>query len=117
MNEQSTAGNRKISSENSARVCAVMVFHSGAARQARKLPPQMPQWKMRNQSKEPALGSFNAGRRKDLIPACMWEKDLMAVCCLAPTMWGEKAVIKVFKHSSREDDLQYEVSVLRRLEN
>jgi serine/threonine protein kinase len=29
---------------------------------------------------------------------------------------GRKAVIKVFKHSSREDDLQYEVSVLRRLE-
>ena len=37
----------------------------------------------------------------------------MAVCCLATTMLGERLWSRC---SSREDDLQYEVSVLRRLE-
>ena len=64
------------------------------------------------------IGKFQCWQEEGSDGSCVYVGEGSYGCVLlSQDDVGRKVVIKVFKNSCREDDLQYEVSVLRRLQH
>ena len=66
---------------------------------------------------ETIVGKFRCWKEEGSDGSCMYVGEGSYGCVLlSQTDSGRKVVVKVFKHSSRDDDMQYEVSILQRLQ-